>query len=191
MNKFEAEKMINDNELSFKQLENIRKIIDVLSKYIFVNRDIMNYRAKQKIGLSYIKKAVDLDLIVQLYDLENEAYYYKLAQNAKFLLDKNSKKYNEIDVFSNVSEFENLIKLNLFLMKEKKDFTENLFSTNAFINKKTKEIYYFKESISQKEILRNLANINSNFQKMKDMYNFIEIKTDKISISNESIKSKF
>lgn len=191
MNKFEAEKIINDNELNFKQLENIKKIIDVLSKYIFVNRDILNYRAKEEIGLSYIKKAVDLDLIVQLYDIENDSYYYKLAQNAKFLLDKNSKKYNEIDVFSSVSEFENLITLNLFLMKEKKDFTENLFSTKAFINKKTKEIFYFKELINQKEILRSLSNNDSDFIKLQKNYNFIEIRIDKVIISKESIKSKF
>ena len=88
MNKFKTEKIINDNEVNFKQLEKIKKIIDVLSKYIFVNRDILNFRADEKIGLSYIKKAVDLDLIVQLYDIENDSYYYKLAQNAKYLLDK-------------------------------------------------------------------------------------------------------
>jgi len=191
MNKFETEKMINDNELNLKQLENIKKIIDVLSKYIFLNRDILNYRAKQKIGLSYIKKAVDLDLIVQLYDIESESYYYKLAQNAKYLLDKYSIKYNKIDIFSNASEFENLITLNLFLMKEEKDFDENLFSTKAYINIKTKEIFYFKELINQSEILRSIANNDCNFEKTKNIYNFIEIRENKIKISKESIKFKF
>lgn len=191
MNKFEAEKIINDNEISFKQLEKIKKIIDVLSRYICVNRDILNYRAKEKIGLSYIKKAVDLDLIVQIYDIENEEYYYKLAQNCKYLLDKHSKKYNQIDIFSSVSEFENLITVNLFLIQKKKDFNKNLFSTKAFINKKTKEIFYFKELINQNEILRSLSNKDSNFKKIKNLYNFIDIKKEMISISKESIKSKF
>ena len=151
----------------------------------------MNYRAGQKIGLSYIKKAVDLDLIVQLYDIDNDEYYYKLGQNAKFLLEKYSKKYNEIDIFSNVSEFENLINFNWFLIKEKKDFTENLFSTKAFINKKSKEIFYFKELTNQNEILRSIATKKNDFLKIKDDYNFIEIKGNKIKISKESIKSKF
>ena len=76
-------------------------------------------------------------------------------------------------------------------MKEKKDFKKNLFYTKAFINEKTKEIFYFKELINKKEILRSLTNINSDFRKIKNIYNFIEIKINKVKISKESIKTKF
>lgn len=57
--------------LSFEQLEMIKKLLIIVGKNMFVDRDVINKINGEKIGLSYINKAVKYSLITQIVDKES------------------------------------------------------------------------------------------------------------------------
>lgn len=68
--KFQVESFFRSGMLSQFQIDQLVKILNVLAKYMLIDRDILNVRAKEKIGLSHIQRAVNLNLIVELKDIE-------------------------------------------------------------------------------------------------------------------------
>ncbi|MEY8285638.1 hypothetical protein AALA13_17795 [Lachnospiraceae bacterium 50-23] len=86
--KFQVENFFRSNKLSQFQIDELVKILNVLAKYMLIDRNILNVRAGQKIGLSHLQRAINLDLIIELKDfkalnskteVEDHHYFYTLG----------------------------------------------------------------------------------------------------------------
>lgn len=86
--KFSVENFFRSAKLSQFQIDELVKILNVLARYMFIDRDILNARVGGKIGLSHIQRAIDYGLIVELkdfgainskIDIDGNHYFYSLG----------------------------------------------------------------------------------------------------------------
>lgn len=170
--KFQVRKAFSLPHLTMSQIKELRLIADVLAKYMIVDRDILNYRAKKKIGLSHLQRAINYDFIVELKNLENEedGYFYTLGLGGINFLSNDGERYHSFRLRDVFEEKNKVLMSNYHAMKNNYDL---LFSSkndmrnyNYFYCKNSKNrnlILYFEDEISideikkilEKEYLRN------------------------------------
>jgi hypothetical protein len=71
------------NILNQDQIDNISQLIRVLSRYMIMDRSMINIRARNPVGLSYIQKAVNYGLVTELQYKDDE------GQRNKFFFQLN------------------------------------------------------------------------------------------------------
>lgn len=133
--KFQVESLFRSNAFQQSQKDELVKILNVMAKYMLVDRNILNKRAGKKIGLSHIQRAINLNLIVELkdykafdksFEVEDHHYFYVLGfAGINFLRIANRDLY----CFNIADNFESKKKVLMFNYEALSKDYELLFST--------------------------------------------------------------
>lgn len=85
---FQVDKIFRSGKYSQSQIDKLVQILEVVGKYMLIDRDILNARSYEKIGLSHIQRAIKENLIVEFKDaaafdslneVEDHHYFYTLG----------------------------------------------------------------------------------------------------------------
>lgn len=177
-------------ELSQSIKDNLSRIVTILGDYMIIDRDILNYRikevcAEEKMGLSFIMRAVDLDLIIEVQDnfnptkLSNEIpgkhFYYSLGVGGSNLLKLSKNKFRQFNI---IDDFDCRFRVLLFnysamerglrWIHSKYSDTKNYYYFHC-INLKNKKnvILFHRDYISKEQILRIFKSIYLNSKEKK------------------------
>lgn len=128
-------RIINQNELDilfyeeFTQLQvsHIFKIINILAQYVFLNShmlmELYMTQNNEKMGLSYLKRAVGEKLIIEYQEDINQAteksiFYYALKSSTILYLQHNNISAIKMSVSSGYTENQGYLPLMLLLLKK-------------------------------------------------------------------------
>lgn len=93
LNKFEVENLFR-NRLNTMQINNIALILNVLAKYMLMDRAMLQERVGEKIGLSFLVHAIDYGLIVEYKYKNNNAE----EEKPKFFFALNTAGYTAVEL---------------------------------------------------------------------------------------------
>lgn len=196
------------HDLTLTQKAEVYKIINVLRRYMIVDRDILNARVGEEIGLSYINKAIERNMVVQLRDPKapaNDCYYvmglggvsfvendrdeinsFKLKHSFKEMKKILLANYHSVKVDYKLlfSKFNDLIEFNYFHFQDSKKrdiflYFEDEVSPNVIIAKLKK---YFISTLSEEDLPHGEAL----FSKYISKFSFEPIELRKTTFSPNS-----
>jgi len=200
-------------KLTQEQIYFFSVILKILSKYMVLDRSMLEFYARGKIGLSYFTNCTNYGLITELKyrddKEEKDIYYFHLntaginfAEMAGFLV-------NKLPITSNQFDKSRIVTFNKWAIAEKINLVNEVgaVGTNCkyFIaNKKDceKQIACFYRELANekyvaKALLQRLNSIKVKDEKeyiMEDVYNkytFQEINCELIAIGNKSCGSEY
>lgn len=150
-------------ELTQLQLSHIFNIIFILSEYMLMTTDMLmsiyEKKYKEKMGLSYLKKAVKEKLIIEYqYDLDEDSekkiFYYALKSSTYNYLRQNQIPFLKLPPYAAHKEKSRLLTFNKYIIQE--DYTPNIiipldFAFRFFVANPN-VVCYFPDLISITEI---------------------------------------
>lgn len=177
-------------DLPLDQKAKMLKALFIISKYMIVNRDMLDSLAGEKIGLSFIKRAIDYDLIVEINSKDDSIKdcFYMLGMGGCSLLELDNiefnsfkltqmhEEYNKVLMFNN-SCIENNCKLLFSKYNDLNDY--NFFHTK---NKTKDTIFYFEDFISKKRVTSAIKSI---------FVRSIKDSVDEIPVDREALFEEF
>ena len=195
-NKYQAYEFLKNSNFSILQTEKIKKIIEVLANNMFIDRNNLDYFASEKIGMSFLEKAINLGLVIETQnqngDTKKEEYFFSLGANAIYICNQEGMKVNRLSVFISKIQKEKILNFNKFLMKNeiKEKFDVLDLEYNSFIS--YHNIYY--SDISENQIINILS---KKIEKIKDEnetileyfyknYTLIKIQNSNIKIGGDT-----
>ncbi|OMF25632.1 hypothetical protein BK133_21310 [Paenibacillus sp. FSL H8-0548] len=121
--KFEIEALFRD-VLNQSQIESVSKLLKLLGLYVFLEKSMLDTLAErhfgEKIGLSFIKKAVRYNLIAELQsEDDNDCYFFQLKTGGFIFLDDIGFKYRKLPLDASRKERSRLLAINEFLIDRK------------------------------------------------------------------------
>lgn len=159
---FEVGNLFQGGYLNYKQIENIRLIMEVLARYGFVDRNILNKRANKEIGLSYLMKAVKYNMVTMIHDKENDKYYYHLGYAGTQFMNNQKYNVNDIGIMTILEEKKRILSMNRFIINNGYELADK----EAFHDRKMTyffgdedRIYYYKDEVSYEQLVRKLLGI--------------------------------
>lgn len=166
--KFSVENLFRSGKLSQLQIDKIVKILNVLAKYMFIDRDILNSRAGGKIGLSHIQRAIDYNLIVELKDfnainsktdIDGNHYFYSLGLAGINFLNLCNEQFYSFKLNASFEDKEKVLIMNYNALERGYDLLfsdyNDMLHYNFFHckNKKNENIIlYFEDYIAESHI---------------------------------------
>lgn len=117
--KYEVEALCRDvlNQSQIKQISNLLKLLGI---YVFVDRNQLDNLAVRhfgsKIGLSYIQKAVDYNLIAELQGNDVDKFYFQLKQGGFLFLDDIEFHYRKLPLDAASWERSKILSINQYLI---------------------------------------------------------------------------
>lgn len=191
--RFQVERYFRSNKLSQSQIDELVKILDVLSLYMIVDRDILNARSNNKIGLSHLQRAINLDLIIELknqnelnsnFELEGNHYFYTLGFAGINLLRVDNRNYNYFPVLESFENKEKVLMLNYHILKKGCRLLFSTYNDMKYYNffhckdeMNQNVIFYFDEYLSINHIESIIKKIyiskltEEQLEKSEDMFN--------------------
>jgi len=176
--------LFTNARFNIKQTENIVEMVEILGKYMFLDRNLLEKKSKNGIGLSYLEKAAEKDIIVQMRDETktkmNDIFYFQLGIGGKFLLQYMGKNFHDLILSSGRREKSNILTFNIFADKKGYDISMRYQQDkdyNYFICENN-IICYMPNYISDKEVAEKLIVNqikNLSFKKVYENYNYIPI----------------
>lgn len=121
ISKYEIETLFRD-VLNQSQIENISNLLKLLGLYVFLDREMLDILSErhfnQKIGLSYIQKAVKYNLVAEMQSDKNLGkYYFQLKSGGFAFLNEIEFKYRKLPLDAASSERSKILSINQFLFK--------------------------------------------------------------------------
>jgi hypothetical protein len=108
-----------------EQIHKVGMICKILGKYMFLDRELLEQKAGEKIGLSYIDKCRKNDIITELkYRNENqekEKYYFQLDVGGLSLLDQAHMGYQEMNILADDIVKSRILTFNYYAHNSGKD----------------------------------------------------------------------
>lgn len=198
ISRHEIEFMFTNARFNMRQIEYIRELCRLLGKYMFVDRDILNARSKNGIGLSYIKKAVYYHIVTEMQEEtekgKKDIYYYQLGMGGKYILDKNEDRYNNIRFLAGREEKSRILTFNYFAldnnydidMRYKQDGEGRYFFCRNGI------VCYYPDAIRENKLIQELRRLLSTEEnilgadEIREKFNFIPIDMKLIEIGSKT-----
>jgi len=145
--------------LDFEQIEKINKVLYVLAKHMFVDKKMLNKFCKEKIQVSYLKKASKHNMITIIKNkAKTEDYYYQLGVGGYVILNSAFKQVNQLNVMANLRDRQKILAMNRFIDKRGFSLLYSLLHDqeyNYFFCKEDVIVYHDKD-ISYNQIIRHL-----------------------------------
>lgn len=176
----EIERLFYSGKLSERTRNMIGTTVQILGRYMFIDRNILNYRAEkiigEKIGLSFIKRAIELEIIVELQDamfplkdpdkISGNHFYYTLAVGGLNLLRLSKTTFRQFNILDKYEEKLRVLQFNYMAMDDKLNWIFSEYSDLKeylyFHCKDSKDrnvILYFSDEINKDELLTRLCKI--------------------------------
>lgn len=177
----EVERLFHSGDLSQRKKDMIGRLVRVLGEYMLVDRDILNKRAEEmfgeKIGLSFIKKAIELELIIELQDsmfpmknpdeISGNHFYYSLAAGGLNLLRLSKTSFRHFNILDSYEARLRVLQFNYMVMDKGMEWIFSKYSDlKNYLYFHCKEsngkdvIVYYSDQISQNEIILLLKAIH-------------------------------
>lgn len=167
---FEVDALILE-ELNQTQVKHIGRILEIIGRYMLLRTDMLfniYFRIYgEKLGLSFLKKAVREKLVIEYkFDLgratEQDVYFYALKAGGYHALERASLPYLKIPYFSSYEEKSRIITANQYFIEHNYvpnlNFPVPLSRTLMFFyalnHDKQKIVCYFPDIVSQAAIQR-------------------------------------
>jgi len=166
--KFNVENFFRSGKLSQFQIDELVKILNVLSRYMFIDRDILTARAGGNIGLSHIQRAIDYNLIVELrdfnavssqIDIDGNHYFYSLGLAGINFLNLCNEKFHSFNLNASFADKEKVLVMNYNALERGynllfSDYNDMLhFNFFHCKNKKGENIIiYFEDYITEDQV---------------------------------------
>lgn len=114
--------------LNMNQIHYITKLLKALGKYMVLDRDMLNIRTGGKIGLSFVKKAIDYSLIAEhQYKSKEEGpkkqYFLSLAPGGIYFLEAQGYLTNKLKLSADHYERSHILTYNQFLIDNNQDIS--------------------------------------------------------------------
>jgi len=198
ISRHEVEFLFSNARFNLEQIENIGQICRILGKYLFIDRNILDARANEKIGLSYIQKAVNNHIITEMQYQNSkgkkDVFYYQLGMGAKYLLEKAGETYFDINILADKKMKSRILTFNYFIIEKGYDisFKYAQDSLHRFFFCKDSIICYFPNIIKEMEIIRMLirkfstADGSPTIEEIRDRFNFIPVEGKTIDIGGKT-----
>lgn len=162
------EKLFRSGTLSQFQIDQLVKILHVLAKYMLVDRNILNYRAGEKIGLSHIQRAINLNFIIEIQDakaaksvkdIEDKHYFYLVGYDGINFLKLTNKKFHCFDLDTTFEDKKKVLLMNYDAAEKNYDLLFSSYNDKKYYNfyhlkdfADNDVILYFKEYITESHI---------------------------------------
>ncbi len=185
--------LFNNARFNLRQVEQIKELCLILAKYMFVDRNLLEKRSKNGIGLSFIKKAAYYNFIAELQE-ENQKgkkniYYYQLGQGGIYLLQKAEYNINQMNILAGKEEKQRILTFNYFALENN---IEPEFcgqdQQNRFFMCKNNTVCYFNNHIKENKIIQKLCEALTTKEsvvkpeQIREMYKFLQIDKKMIEI---------
>lgn len=184
-----AEKLEEDfkgGKYSDEQIQLLIEITKVLGKYIFIDRNILQYRLAKKIGLSHIERAKKLNLLIEYkdpdalnsyFEKKDNQYFYRLGLAGEVLLEMENIFYNSFKISTPSQDKMKVLQFNYFAMENGLDLKTGSGLISDFNN-----YNYFHCEIENFNVIAYLNDYITE-DELRDKVNLYEDITDK-TISN-------
>lgn len=198
ISRHEIEFMFTNARFNMRQIEYIREICRLLGKYMFIDRDILNARSKNGIGLSYIKKAVYYHIITELQEEtekgKKDIYYYQLGMGGKYILDKNEDRYNSLSFLAGREEKSRILTFNYLALDKDYDIDMRYRQDGEgrFFFCKNAIVCYYPDVIKENKLIHLLRRMFATEEhiagadEIREKFNFIPIDKKLIEIGSKT-----
>ena len=189
---------------SHEQIHKVGKICKVLGKYMFLDRELLEIKAGEKIGLSYLEKCKKNNIITELkYEREGEQrdkYFFQLDVGGLSLLEQAGMGYVQMNVLADDVMKSRIITFNYYAHNSGKDIEMGM--PHDYLHRyffcKGNIVTYFKQVISEEKIIEKLQIIFGEKDpktkelipltpdEVKMMFRFYSIDLDLIDVGNKT-----
>ena len=187
--------------LNMDQIKFVSNLIFELGKYMVLDRFLIDNRAG-KVGLSYIQKASEFNLITEYKYLDDsnrakDYYFYSLAPGGIYFLESEGFSFHKLPKYTNQEHRERILTFNHWALKE--GYTINMtipqsrkfdfFITNEKIGTAT-IIGYFENLIKEHEVTAKMLEIVDYLKENKILivndFIYKKINVENIKIGNKA-----
>lgn len=157
--------------LNMNQIHYISRMLSAIGKYIVLDRDMLNVRTGGKIGLSFVKKAIDYKLVAEhQYKSQEEGskntYFLSLAPGGLYFLQAQGYLLNQLPLDADHHVRSRILTYNQFLIDKNQDISieykqgnrSDLFFSKAADEPRTL-VHYFPYLIAEKQVQEFLKRI--------------------------------
>lgn len=185
--KTDMNNIFRGNRFSQKQKDKLGEILEILGRYIFIDRNILNARNIEPVKLADIQRAINYGLIVEIKDaealnswdgeLDDNHYFYKLGVGGMNLLDLAGKKYYCFNILDTFAHREKVLIFNYHAIKNDlilqfSDYND-MKEYNYFLckdNNNQDVICFHDDYITETKIISNMErNFISNLKNKNDI----------------------
>lgn len=160
--KFEVDILILE-EFNADQVEQIFNIMEILGRYMLVDRDMLfeiyEKKYSKKMGISYLRKAVKEKLVIEYkynYEqvTEQEVYFYQLKDSGFYALDRDEVRSRKLPFSASSEQKSRVLGFNTFAIKNNytPSLNLNLPKNLSFFLADDNKICYFSDIISLEKI---------------------------------------
>lgn len=200
----EVEHLFRGGIFSHEQIRKVGKICKVLGKYMFLDRELLELKAGEKIGLSYIDKCKKNNIITELkYNREGDEkdkYYFQLDVGGLNLLDQAGMGYIQMNILADEIMKSRIITFNYYAHNSGKDIDMKMPQDylHRYFFCKGNMITYFKEEITEEKIIEKLQIVFGekdpktkeiiplDAEEIKTTFRFYTIDMDLIDVGNKT-----
>jgi bisphosphoglycerate-independent phosphoglycerate mutase (AlkP superfamily) len=191
----DIEYLFKNARFNIKQTEKIVEMVEILGRYMFLDRNLLERKSRNGIGLSYLEKATKHDIVVQMRDETrtkmNDTFYFQLGIGGKYLLQYMEENFHDLILSAGRREKSNILTFNIFAdekgydisMKYKQDKTYIYFICENNI------ICYIPNYLTDKETAEKLINNqlkSLSFKEAYNNYNYIPIDINPVVIGSRT-----
>lgn len=192
ISKFELEALFRD-ALNLDQIEQISNLIKLIGLYVFVDRSQLNELAerhfKKKIGLSYIRKAVEHNLVSEVQtegDFDN--YFFQLKLGGFIFLETIGYPHRKLKLDSTKKDREQILAINDYLIKSGHLLSSKYSDPPLFEPLFTEEDVVLFDRLSENEVAEGLQRSFFPGEELSMVY--LRFTLEKIALQERTISSK-
>lgn len=190
----EIDFLFKNSRFNVETVENIVTLCKVLAKYMVVDKTIFDKRCNNKIGFSYLRKAIENHIITEMQHQDGSEkkniFYYKLGMGGTYLLEKMRERYIDLNIGIDKEMYGRILAFNYFALENDYDIDLNALQDmkHRFFCCRGGVICYFPKDIKEIQIIRMLIpNLATEEETptpndIKEKFNFIPINKDLIDI---------
>ncbi|GKX32330.1 hypothetical protein SH1V18_48100 [Vallitalea longa] len=204
--KFEIEHLFRGGIFNNEQIYKVKKTCEVLGKYMFLDRTLLEDRAGERIGLSYIGKCINYNIIAQLkhngYDGSKDIYYYQLDVGGYNLLERAGIRHNEMNILADDKVKSRILTFNYFIKNNNMDVDRDYFQPihHTYFFCKNSIICYYEDKIKETKILKILQLMltekkdgevrEPSIEELRERFSFRQIDMELINVGETSKTTK-
>lgn len=176
ISKFEIETLFRD-VLNLDQIEQISNLIKILGLYVFLDRKQIDVLAErhfgQKVGLSYLRKAVQYNLVSEIQaEGEFERFYFQPKLGGFIFLETIDFPHRKLQLDANKKDREKLLAINDYLIENGHLLKENR-EQPLFEPLFTRKDVVLHDECSEEEIVERLkVNFDGDIEQVYETFTF-------------------
>lgn len=122
ISRYDVETLFTD-VLTLSQIEEIGNLLKILGRYVFLERGQLDHFAEriygEKIGLSFLHKAVTCKLVAEIQDDKNDSrYYFQLKSGGFYFLESVKFPFRRLPIDAGKKEREKILAINEYIIKK-------------------------------------------------------------------------